>query len=81
MEVEVRLFANLRSKLPPGSEAGRCALELPEGCTLAELLARLDIPLPSAQMILINGEPDRDLRRALRAGDIVSIFPPLAGGT
>jgi len=74
MEVEVRLFANLRSKLPAGSERGRCSLEVPDGCTLADLLACLGIPRPSAQMILINGEPHRDMQRPLRPGDVVSIF-------
>jgi molybdopterin converting factor small subunit len=80
MNVEVRLFATLRKKLPPGSPRGKCHLELPDDATLAELLARLDIPRESAQMVLVNGEHDRDFERRLRDGDVLSIFPPVAGG-
>ncbi len=80
MNVELRLFASLRRKLPPGSPRGRCHLELPDDTTLADLLARMDIPRECAQMILINGEHDRDFGRLLRDGDVLSIFPPVAGG-
>ena len=80
MRIELRLFASLRKKLPPGSPRGHCALELPDGTTFGDLLRRMDIPRASAQMVLVNGEPDRSAQRVLLDGDIVSIFPPVAGG-
>jgi sulfur-carrier protein len=80
MRVELRLFASLRKKLPAGSPRGKCEVELPEGSTLGDLIRRMDIPAASAQMVLFNGEPDRDFRRHLQAGDVISIFPPVAGG-
>ncbi len=80
MRIELRLFANLRRKLPPGSPRGKCDLELPENTTIAAVLTRMDIPPDSAQMVLVNGEHDRDLGRTLRDGDVLSIFPPVAGG-
>jgi len=80
IRVELRLFANLRKKLPPGSPRGKCDLELREGSTLGDLIRHMDIPRESAQMVLFNGEPDRDFERRLRAGDVISIFPPVAGG-
>jgi len=80
VKVTLRLFANLRKKLPPGSPRGYCELELPDQMTLGDLLARMDIPRASAQMVLINGDHDRDFSRLLRDRDVVSIFPPVAGG-
>lgn len=84
MQVEVRLFASLREKLPNGRR-GKGPVELPEGATLPDLLGRLDIPRELAQMVLINGEQlpnDWEARAGivLRPGDTISIFPPVAGG-
>jgi molybdopterin converting factor small subunit len=80
MTIELRLFASLRKKLPAGSPRGKCSLDLPEGTTFAQLLERMQIPAKSAQMVLFNGEQDKSLDRVLRDGDVVSVFPPLAGG-
>ncbi len=80
MRIELRLFASLRKKLPPGSPRGKCDLELPDNATVAAVLTHMDIPFASAQMVLVNGEHDRDFDRPLRDGDVLSIFPPVAGG-
>jgi molybdopterin converting factor small subunit len=83
VQVRVRLFANLREKL--AQPRGRGSVELEEGATLADLLARLEIPQAQAQMVLVNGEqaprdPRRRARLILEEGDTVSVFPPVAGG-
>ncbi len=80
MKIELRLFANLRKKLPPGSPRGKCDLELPDGTTIDEVLVRMNILRASAQMVLVNGDHDRDFARPLHDGDVLSIFPPVAGG-
>ena len=80
MQIELRLFATLRKKLPPGSPRGRCALDLSDEVTIGDVLDRMEIPRASAQIILVNGEHDRDFGRMLRDGDVVSVFPPVAGG-
>ncbi|MFQ5666692.1 MAG: MoaD/ThiS family protein [Candidatus Binatia bacterium] len=80
MKIELRLFASLRKKLPPGSPRGKCTLELPNGATVDHVLVRMGIPHEGAQMILVNGDHDRDFHRTLSDGDILSIFPPVAGG-
>jgi molybdopterin converting factor small subunit len=84
VKVEVRLFAGLREKLPDALR-GRATLELPEGASLWELLAELEIEPRMAQMVLVNGVQaprDREARERWRlsAGDTVAIFPPVAGG-
>jgi molybdopterin converting factor small subunit len=84
MEVEVRLFANLRQRLPDAPR-GRGRLTVSDGASLQELLDVLVIPPEQAQMVLVNGEKaprERAAREAIRlaAGDSIAIFPPLAGG-
>jgi len=80
MQVEVKLFANLRKLLPPGSSGSKASITLEEGATIAVLIQRLKIPLEMAQMVLVNGEQTREFDRVLTEGDTVSIFPPVAGG-
>jgi molybdopterin converting factor small subunit len=84
VHVQVRLFASLRERLPAASR-GRGRVALGEGATLLDLLELLAIPPAQAQMVLVNGEqaPRSEAARAgwrLEPGDVVSIFPPLAGG-
>ncbi len=80
VQIEVRLFASLRKQLPPGSPRGKCTLNLPAGRTIGEVLEHLRIPRASAQMILVNGDHDRDFDRVLHDADVLSVFPPVAGG-
>jgi len=80
MEINLKLFATLRKKLPQGSSRGKATLDLADNVTINDLIQHLDIPLELAQMVLVNGEQTREFERALADGDQVSIFPPVAGG-
>ena len=80
MHIEVKLFANLRKLLPPGSSGSKAQISLEEGATIEALIHHLKIPLEMAQMVLVNGEQTREFARPLAEGDTVSIFPPVAGG-
>jgi molybdopterin converting factor small subunit len=80
MKIEVKTFATLR-KVFPNSKEGKGVVELPDGATIEDLLAKLGITLPQAQMVLINGQHQHDYKATLHEGDTVSIFPPLAGGS
>ena len=79
MTVEVRLFATLARYLPPDSKAGAAVVELPDQATIADLIQRLGVPRDLECVVLLNGaNVDTDAR--LRGGDVIDIFPPLAGG-
>jgi len=80
VRVEVRLFATLVPYLPKDSEAGSAFLDLAEGSTVGDVAAALGIPQNCPRIVLVNGE-DADEARRLRAGDVVTHFPPLAGGS
>jgi sulfur-carrier protein len=79
VKVEVRLFATLASFLPAHGREGAAELEIPEGSTVAEVTRRLGIPPDLARVVLVNGR-DVGSEAPLTARDVVTIFPPLAGG-
>jgi molybdopterin converting factor small subunit len=79
VKVEVRLFATLASFLPAHGRAGVAELELPEGSTVTEVTRCLGIPPDLARVVLVNGR-DIGPEARLAARDVVTIFPPLAGG-
>ena len=74
MVVSVRLFAGLRERA--GSE--RIEVELPEGATIADLLAAMELG-PRSCVAAVNREyagPDTPIG----AGDEVALVPPVSGG-
>jgi molybdopterin converting factor small subunit len=80
VRVEVRLFATLAAFLPPDSRDGAAELEIPEGSTVADVTRRLGIPPDLARVVLVNGR-DMGTEAPLVKADVVTIFPPLAGGS
>ncbi len=81
MKIEVRLFASLRCYLPAGSDGTKAQLDMPDGTRLREVIEQLAIPPQLAQLVMVNGEHVSDRERALTDGAVLSIFPPVAGGT
>jgi molybdopterin converting factor small subunit len=79
MEIEVKLFATLRDYLPKGSGQFSCKVEIDSTDTVRNVLERLEIPEEMPKIILVNGVHS-NLDRALKFGDVLSVFPPVAGG-
>ena len=79
MEIEVKLFATLRDYLPKGSGKFSCKLELNSTDTVGDVLKKLKIPDEIPKIILVNGVHS-NLDRVLKLGDVLSVFPPVAGG-
>jgi len=77
--VEVRLFATLAQFLPPGSTDASATLDVPDGATIADVARRLGIPPGLDRVLLLNGR-EAEPEDRLHAGDVLDIFPPLAGG-
>jgi molybdopterin converting factor small subunit len=82
VKVKVRLFGEFRDHLPEGSTGGSAIIELPDGATAFTLVERLGLPYEAEEGVLAVAVNDEvtDLRAPLADGDIVSMFPPLAGG-
>jgi sulfur-carrier protein len=80
VKVEVRLFATLSSFLPPASRDGAVRLEVPPDSTVHDVLQQLGVPADLERVALVNGT-DAPAERPLQPGDVLTVFPPLAGGS
>ena len=79
MRVEVRLFAILARYLP-NDHAGATFLDVADGNTVADVARSLGIPDDLSRIVLVNGrDAGEDWR--LADGDVITLFPPLAGGS
>jgi molybdopterin synthase sulfur carrier subunit len=79
MEIEVKLFATLRDYLPKGSSRFSCKMEIDGHTRVQDILARLQLPDEIPKIILVNGIHGKK-EQILKEGDVLSIFPPVAGG-
>ena len=84
MQIQVRLFASLRDHVPAEAR-GVARLELEPGANVVDVIEHFGIEPRLAQMVLINGiqisrRLEERVARKLESGDVVSIFPPVAGG-
>lgn len=79
MEVEVKLFATLRDYLPKGSDRFSCKIEIDGNTRVKDIISKLKIPEDIPKIILINGIHAKN-DQILKDGDVLSIFPPVAGG-
>ena len=79
MDIEVKLFATLRDYLPKGSSRFSCTLNIDGRSRVKDILEKLKIPEEIPKIILVNGVHGK-VDQLLKEGDVVSIFPPVAGG-
>ncbi len=84
MRITFKLFASLGDYLPrEGRNGNQVSLELPEGATVAEVIAPYNLPMKLVHLVLINGAyvpPEQRATRVLVDGDTLAIWPPIAGG-
>ena len=79
MKVVVHLTATLRAYLPPGTRGDSVVLDVPDGTTVEQVVPSLRVPPDLERLTVVNGR-DVTPDRALAEGDVLSLFPPLAGG-
>ncbi len=83
MEIEFKLFASLARYLPPGGRANTARIQVPEGASVAEVLAGSGVPAEEIHLVILNGifiAPEEREHRFLKEGDTLAIWPPVAGG-
>ncbi len=79
MQIQVKLFANLKDYFP-GSAAGTpFTVTLSEGASLQDLIGLLNIPTEQTRVVFVNGIV-QPLEHRLKQDDNVGIFPPIGGG-
>ena len=79
MKIEVRLFATLAGYLPDEGDGQSATLELADGSRVRDVVRSLRIPEDMPFLTMVNGR-DAALDQTLADGDVLSLFPPLAGG-
>ncbi len=84
MKIEFKLYASLGQYLPAAvRQENRMSLDLREGATIAEVIEPFGLPEKLVHLVLVNGvyvPPAERLSRPLAEGDVLAIWPPIAGG-
>ena len=84
MQVTLKLFASLTEYLPPESRyTNITTLDLAPGTTIAQVVEAYQLPPKWVHLVLVNGvyvAPENRAGHALVAGDVLAIWPPIAGG-
>ena len=78
MRIEVRLYATLRRSAPT-AEGGVLFVDIPEGGTAADVIAKVNVDADQVHILMVNGRsglPDR----VLAEGDRMGLFPAIGGG-
>jgi thiamine biosynthesis protein ThiS len=83
VQVEFKLYAGLMAYLPPGATDHAVSVKIAEGTTLFDLMDRYHVPRGQAHLVVCNGlfvPPSQRETYRLRDGDVVALWPPVAGG-
>ena len=79
IEVELKLFGNLRRFLKDGQIDEKGLIQINDGSTIEDIIKNLNIDRDETKIILVNGRPC-ELDSVLRDDDRVVIFPAVVGG-
>ena len=82
MKMYLELYASLMSLLPPGKLRHKREIKVKPGAVVQDVIDEFHIPLELAHIVLVNGVfvcEDRT-KHVLKEGDVLSIWPPVAGG-
>lgn len=79
MRIEVQLYATLSPYLPEGARDRKAVMEFDNSLTVGKVFDQLGIPKDHPKMVLINGIHAED-DAPLKDGDVLAVFPPMAGG-
>ncbi len=79
MEIELRLFSTFREYLPEGSDTFSCRKSLPGEMVVSMVADEMKLPADIPKIFVVNGNVVTG-DYTLHDGDVVSIFPPVAGG-
>ena len=82
-DVTLKLYASLGVYLPAAAERNTAVVQVDDGTTVLDLLDQRDLPREVCHLVLLNGNFQSPVARAtarLKAGDVVAVWPPVAGG-
>ncbi|WP_434516164.1 MoaD/ThiS family protein [Dechloromonas sp. ARDL1] len=83
MRVTVKLYATLSDYLPGHAKNNRVEVEATDTATVTEVLQPFALPSRLTHLVLVNGTyipPDERADKCLAEGDVLAVWPPIAGG-
>jgi sulfur carrier protein ThiS len=84
MKITFKLYASLTDYLPPQARGdNRVELDVLPGATIAQVAEPFGLPHKLVHLVLVNGvyvPPEQRATRTLVEGDVLAIWPPIAGG-
>lgn len=84
MQITFKLYASLSEYLPADRRRGNeLPLDVPDGATIEQVTEPFNLPKKLVHLVLVNGHfipPDQRGTKPLQPGDVLAIWPPVAGG-
>lgn len=83
MKITLKMFVSLAQYLPSSAVRNIADIEIVADASVHQVIDYHQVPRASAHLILINGvyvlPEDRD-RPIFKPGDVLALWPPVAGG-
>lgn len=84
MKITFKLFATLTDYLPAEARRGNLVtLDIDPGAPISQIIEPFGLPPRLVHLVLVNGtyiEPEKRMSTTLSEGDVLAIWPPIAGG-
>ena len=83
MQVTLKLFASLSGFLPAGAARNKADIEVEKDASIQSVLDAYNVPREQCHLVLVNGvffAPEDRATTALKDGDHLAVWPPVAGG-
>ena len=84
MKISFKLFATLTDYLPVSARRSNIIeLDVAPDAPISQIIEPFGLPPKLVHLVLVNGryiEPGQRLTTVLAEGDVLAIWPPIAGG-
>ena len=84
MKITFKLFASLTDYLPAQARYSNVLeLDIAPDASISQIIEPYGLPPKLVHLVLINGkyiEPEKRLTQTLVEGDVLAVWPPIAGG-
>ena len=84
MKITFKLFASLTDYLPPELKyTNMMAMDIAPEASILDVIKPLALPEKMVHLVLVNGKyiaPEQRASQTLAEGDVLAIWPPIAGG-
>lgn len=84
MKITLKLFASLTDYLPHAVKyTNMLEMDVAPASSISQIIDSMALPEKMVHLVLVNGkyvEPENRRTQSLQEGDVLAIWPPIAGG-